>query len=64
MATAVFANHCDGVQRRELGRLGTAIKQSQINGFEHKELRYHVHVCPEASSVTPVGMVRQLQPQQ
>ena len=45
---AVFVDHCNDVQWREIGQLGTTLKQSRINGVERKELRYHAHECPEA----------------
>ena len=53
-AKVVSVNHSDGVQRREFGQLGTALKQSRINGFVRNELRYHAHACPEAVSATTV----------
>ena len=58
LAKAVSVDHHDGVQRREFGWLGMALKQSQINSFVHNALRHHAHACLETVSVMTVGAAR------
>ena len=58
MAKDVSVNHRDSAQWREFGRLGTALKQSQIISFVHNELRYYAHACLEAISATTVEAAR------
>jgi hypothetical protein len=64
LSSSIIAKSYNGVQRCDFSRLKIALKQGLLNGFERKDLRYHVHACPEAVYSTTDDTARLSQPRQ